>query len=77
MIIIDSDTQELQFPTVLTHEELSRIAQATNLPDEARTEELRVLINECIGLYRHSQSNAKSQKTGCKKIQHAKNMLEK
>jgi hypothetical protein len=77
MIIIGSDTPELQFPTVLTHEEWSRIAQATNLPDEARTEEVRANINDFIGLYRQSQSHAKSQKTVCKKLQHTKDMLER
>ena len=77
MIIIGSDTPELQFPTVLTHEEWSRIAQATNLPDEARTEEVRANINDFIGLYRQSQSHAKSQKTVCKELQHTKDMLEK
>ena len=55
MIIIGSDTPELQFPTVLTHEEWSRIAQATNLPDEARTEEVRAHTNNFIGYYRQRQ----------------------
>jgi hypothetical protein len=72
MIIMDSDTPELQFPTVLTHEEWSRIAHITNLPDEARTEWVRAHINDFIGYYRHSQSNAKTQKTVCKKLQQAK-----
>jgi hypothetical protein len=75
MIIIGSDTPELQFPTVLEHEEWSRIAQATNLPDYARTEEVRAHINGFIGYYRQSQSDAKLQKTAYKKLQDTNNML--
>jgi hypothetical protein len=77
MIIIGRDTPELQFPTVLEYEEWSRIAQATNLPDDARTEEVRAHINDFIGFYHQSQSTAKSQKTACKKLQDTKNVLPK